>query len=176
MRGAGGGDRRAAAAVRQLAPPFGDSTEFTDRDHPFFRVKSWAMIDVVRARGRHRSASRPSRAARPAAAAGVLLGGLLLSSAFAGVTIQENALGRTIDQRNAEINAEQAKNTQLQASAAEKQSTDYIVEKAKQLGWVWPWEALIAVQRNADANAKSATKTERPSSIARWIALFIGKT
>ncbi len=93
--------------------------------------------------------------------------------AFASVTIQENALSRTIATLNAQISSEEAYRTQLQASAAEKKTTDYVVEKAKQLGWVWPWEALIAVQRDADARAQATSGSERPSRVSRWIALFV---
>ncbi len=105
-------------------------------------------------------------------AVAVLLGGLVLSSAFASVTIQANALERTITDLNAQIAYEQAYRAQLQASAAEKKTTDYVIEKAKGLGWVWPWEALIAVQRDANARAQSTPQSERPSRIERWIVLF----
>jgi prefoldin subunit 5 len=104
----------------------------------------------------------------------VLVGGLVLVSAFAAVTIQENALARTITDLNAQISYEQAYRGQLQASSAEKKTSDYVIEKAKQLGWVWPWEALIAVQRDANARAQSTTQSERPSRVTRWIALFVG--
>jgi hypothetical protein len=104
----------------------------------------------------------------------VLAGGLVLASVFAGVTIQENALAREITMLNGQIASEQARGTSLQASAAEKKSSDYVVDKAKELGFVWPWEALIAVQRNADAQANATPIAERPSRIARWIALFVG--
>ena len=104
----------------------------------------------------------------------MLLVGLFLVSAFASVTIQENALARTIDDLNAQITAEHARNNQLAASAAEKKTADYIVEKGKQLGWVWPWEALIAVQRSADVHAQTTSQSERPSRMLRWIELFIG--
>jgi hypothetical protein len=114
------------------------------------------------------------RSLRPAAALAVLLGGLVLASAFASVTIQENALARTIDDLNAQITLEQGRNAQLAASAAEKKTPDYIVEKGKELGWVWPWEALISVQRSADAHAQATAQNERPSRMVRWITLFIG--
>lgn len=107
-------------------------------------------------------------------AAGVLALGLVLASAFAGVTIQENALARTIADLDRQIAAEQARGAALQASAAEKRSRDYVIEKAKQLGWVWPWEALIAVQRDADARAQQTPQGERPSRVSRWVSLFIG--
>jgi len=104
----------------------------------------------------------------------VLLVGLLVASAFASVTIQENALARTIADLNVQIAAEQARGAQLAASATEKRSADYIVEKAKYLGWVWPWEALIAVQRSGDVHAQATAQGERPSRIVRWITLFVG--
>ena len=101
----------------------------------------------------------------------MLIGGLAIGSAFASLTIQEHALDRAIAGFTSDIAYEQAYRAQLQASTAEKKTTDYVVEKAKQLGWVWPWEALIAVQRDANAHAE-ATQGERPSRIDRWIALF----
>jgi hypothetical protein len=116
---------------------------------------------------------RASRSYRPLAAAAVLLGGLVLASAFAGVTIQENALAREIARLNGQISAETTRNASLQAAAAEKKSDNYIIDKAKELGFVWPWEALIAVQRGADAQAKATPMNERPTRIARWIALFV---
>jgi hypothetical protein len=114
------------------------------------------------------------RSLRPAVAAGVLGIGLLLSSAFAGVTIQANALDRRIGELGGELSSEQARNASLQAAGAEKKSSDYVIEKAKQFGWVWPWEAIIAVQRDANARAQMTPVSERPSRIERWIALFVG--
>ncbi len=96
----------------------------------------------------------------------------MLASAFAGVTIQENAPAREITTLNGQIASEQARSASLQASAAEKKSGDYVVDKAKELGFVWPWEALTAVQRNADAQAKALPVNERPSRLSRWVALF----
>ncbi len=104
----------------------------------------------------------------------MLLVGLLVASAFASITIQENALSRTIHDLNAQIAAEQARGAQLAASATQKKTAEYIIERGKQLGWVWPWEALIAVQRSADVHAEATAQGERPSRIARWITLFIG--
>jgi hypothetical protein len=123
----------------------------------------------------HRRTSRKAaRSLRPLVAVAVLVGGLVLASAFATVTIQENALARTINDLNAQIGYEQAYRAQLQTSNAEKKTSDYVIEKAKQLGWVWPWEALIAVQRDANARDQATSQSERPSRIDRWIALFVG--
>lgn len=100
--------------------------------------------------------------------------GLVLTFAFAGVTIQANALARSIDGLHAQIAAERSRNDQLQASAAEKKSTDYIVERAKDFGFVWPWEALIAVQRDAAARADAVPADRRAPRLTRWVALFVG--
>ena len=114
------------------------------------------------------------RSLRPLVASFVLVLGLACAWAFAGITIRENALAREITATQAQIAAEEAKQTQLEASAAEKQTADYIVERARSLGWVWPWEAMIAVEQvRADQNAASDASS-RPSRIQRWIALFFG--
>lgn len=115
-----------------------------------------------------------SRSGRRLAAAAALVVGLVLTFAFAGVTIQANALARRIDDLHAQIAAEQTRNDQLQASAVEKKSTDYVIEKAKDFGFVWPWEALIAVQRDAAARANAVPADRRAPRVTRWVALFVG--
>ena len=67
----------------------------------------------------HARRRRPTRGGRGLAAAAVLVVGLTLAFAFAGVTVQENALARDIATLHRQIAAEQAKNTDLQASAAQ---------------------------------------------------------
>src|SRR5919198_2342457 len=122
----------------------------------------------------HARRRRTSDRSRPFAAAGVFIIGLALSWSFATVTIQANALGREIDANKSSIAAEQARRSQLEASLAEKRGADYVIEKAKQLGWVWPWEALIAVQRGPSARDANAVQGKRPSRLMRWIAVFLG--
>ncbi len=116
---------------------------------------------------------RSRRSLRPLVAACALLGGLVLAFAFAGVTIQENALAREIRALDAQIALEQGKQASLQQSAAEKKTTSYLIDKSKDLGFVWPWEALIAVQREADARGQTPA-SERAPRVVRWIALFVG--
>lgn len=122
---------------------------------------------------RRRRATR-SRGGRGLAAAGVLVVGLALAFAFAGVTVQENALARDITTLHRQIAAEQTKQADLQASAAQKQTADYVVEKAKDFGFVWPWETLIAVQRDAEARANAVPADQRQPRVVRWVALFVG--
>ncbi|HZP95829.1 MAG TPA: hypothetical protein VFC31_05775 [Candidatus Limnocylindria bacterium] len=107
-------------------------------------------------------------------AVGALAIGLVLASAFAGVTIQENALAREIRELNAQIASEQGKQASLERSAAQKRTTDYVIDKARDLGFVWPWEALIAVQRDANARAQTTAPSGRAPRVMRWIALFVG--
>ena len=121
----------------------------------------------------HTRRRRARRPLRPFVAAAILVGGLALASTFTGVTIQENALAREIRELNAQISLEQGKHASLEQSAAEKKTRDYVIDKAKSLGFVWPWEALIAVQRDADQRAQSAP-VSRPPRIVRWLALFVG--
>lgn len=111
---------------------------------------------------------------RSLTAAGVLGLGLVCAAAFTGVTAQENALGRTITSLQGEIASEQARSAQLQSSTAEKQTPEYIAEKAKSLGFVKPGEALIAVERDGSTSATKSAVNGQPSRIARWIALFFG--
>lgn len=126
-------------------------------------------MSVRARRGRH-----ASRGGRGLAAAAVLVVGIGLAFAFAGITVQENALAHDINALNAQITAEQAKNRQLQADAALKRTPDYIVDKAKDYGFVWPWETLIAVQRDAEAHANDVPVDRRPVRVLRWVALFLG--
>ncbi len=122
----------------------------------------------------HPRRRRGPRSFRPLLAAGVIVGGLVLASSFAGVTIQENALARQIHDLNAQITLEQGKQALLDQSNAEKKTTSYVIDKAKDLGFVWPWEALIAVQRDANARAQTTPTSDRAPRVMRWIALFVG--
>ncbi len=117
---------------------------------------------------------RTRRSLRPLVAAFVLTLGLGCSWAFAGITVRENALQRAIVRTQAEIAAEEARRTHLEASAAQKKTPDYIIERARSLGWMWPWEAMVVVEQDrADANAATDEKT-RPGRLQRWIAVFVG--
>lgn len=123
------------------------------------------------ASGRRRAGRRDLR---PVVASFVLLVGLSCAWAFAGITIRQNALDRAIARTQAEIVVEQQRQTQLEASAAEKKSADYVIEKARSLGWMWPWEAMVVVEQDrADANASIGAKA-RPSRFDRWMTLLFG--
>lgn len=122
----------------------------------------------------HTRSRRRPRSLRPVVAAGVLGLGLVCAAAFTGVTAQEHALARSMSSLQGDIAAEQARHAQLQASAAEKLTAEYVSEKAKQLGFVKPGEALIAVERDAKSSDAARDVSGQPSRIAKWVVLFVG--
>ncbi|MDQ6857379.1 MAG: hypothetical protein M3Z65_00105 [Chloroflexota bacterium] len=134
-----------------------------------------------------RSTSRPARAqrgsrarraavatlGRPSLALLVLIAGLLLASAFVAIEIQRNALGRQADAYRAEIAAADSTHSQLTADVASKRTDDYVVNKARDYGYVLPGEALIGVQQEATTPA-AVVPAAVPSHVQKWIALFFG--
>lgn len=125
-----------------------------------------------RARGR----SRAGRAAvgalgRPSLAMVLLFAGLLLASAFVAIEIQRNALARDASAYLADIAAVDAYHQQLAADVATKKTDDYVMNKARDYGYVLPGETLIGVQHDVTpapviANAPSVSRAQK------WLALF----
>ena len=100
-----------------------------------------------RPRGRGRSAGAAVRSlGRPSIAMVLLFTGLLLASAFVAIEIQRNALARDATAYRAELAAAAAYNQQLTADVATKQTNDYVVNKARDYGYVLPGETLIGVE------------------------------
>jgi cell division protein FtsB len=111
---------------------------------------------------------------RPVVATAALALGLVCAAAFTGITVQANALERAKGVLSDEIAAEQARNAQLQASVAQKATTDYLIEKAQDYDFVKKGEGLIAVERSGPSGSATTAGAERTSRIARWIELFFG--
>ena len=140
-----------------------------------------AMRKGSRTPSRPTRAQRSSRAGRTAVAAVgrpslamlVLIAGLLLASAFVAIEIQRNALGRQADAYRAEIAAAESTHAQLTADVASKRTDDYVVNKARDYGYVLPGEALIGVQQEATTPA-AVVPAAVPSHVQRWVALFFG--
>ena len=110
---------------------------------------------------------------RPSIAVVLLLAGLLLASAFVAIEVQRSALGRDAAGYRADIAAADAYNRQLAADVTAKKSDDYVVNKARDYGFVLPGETLIGVQQDVKpaaviANAPSASRAQK------WLALFFG--
>jgi hypothetical protein len=134
-----------------------------------------------------KKASRPARRSRgaksgraavatlagPSLAMLLLLAGLLLASAFVAIEIQRNALARQAAGYRAEIVAAQTQNAQLGADVATKKTDDYVMNKARDFGYVLPGEALIGVQHDATAPV-AVSSGPSVSRVQKWIALFFG--
>lgn len=125
---------------------------------------------------RSRSGARSARAAarslgRPSIALVLLFAGLILASAFVAIEVQRNGLARDARTYRAELAAAAAYNQQLTADIATKKTDDYVVNRARDYGYVLPGETLIGVQPEATAAAVVAS----PPTITRvqkWLALF----
>jgi cell division protein FtsB len=127
---------------------------------------------------RRSTRSRSGRAAvatlgRPSLAMLLLIAGLLLASAFVAIEIQRNALARQSSALLSDIAAAEATRTQLSADVTAKRTDDYVMNKARDYGYVLPGEALIGVQQDA-AMPVAAVSVQGPSRVQKWIALFFG--
>lgn len=115
---------------------------------------------------------RLARLVRPALATALLAVSGVLALAFVAIAVQGNAVAREITATKAEIALLQAERTARQAAAAVMSTDDYVVQRARAIGYVRPGESLIAVQR-ADAVPAVVMPNERTSGrLARWLALF----
>jgi cell division protein FtsB len=118
--------------------------------------------------------AKRARSMRPVVAAAVLALGLVCAAAFTGITVQANALERAMGVLNDEIAAEQARRAALEASVAQKTTTDYLIQKAQDYDYVKQGEGLIAVERAAPLANATHSDSGRASRIARWVELFFG--
>lgn len=133
---------------------------------------------VMRKGSRSSSPSRSRRAAvatlgRPSLAMLLLIAGLLLASAFVAIEIQRNALARQSSALLSDIAAAEATRAQLSADVTAKRTDDYVMNKARDYGYVLPGEALIGVQQDA-ATPVAAVSVQGLSRVQKWIALFFG--
>lgn len=129
-----------------------------------------------RAAGRSRSRSRLTAVralGRPSLAMALLFAGLLLAGAFVAIEIQRNGLAHDASAYRAELAAAAAYNRQLTADIAAKQTNDYVVNKARDYGYVLPGETLIGVQHDGPPAAVIAS-APRASRAQKWLALFFG--
>ena len=111
---------------------------------------------------------------RPVVAAAVLALGLVCAAAFTGITVQANALERAMGVLNDEIAVEQARRAALEASVAQKTTTDYLIQKAQDYDYVKQGEGLIAVEHAAPLANATHSDSGRASRVARWFELFFG--
>lgn len=106
----------------------------------------------------------------------VFLGASLVGANFARITAREHALAREIAGVQADIVLLELQNAALKLEVERRGTSDYVVQKARELGYVRPGEGLAAVKdsRRSTTTAPSvATRGELVARIARWIALFL---
>ena len=113
---------------------------------------------------------------RPVVATAVLALGLVCAAAFTGITVQANALERAKDALSADIAVEQARNAALEASIAQKKTTDYLIQKAQDYDFIKQGEGLIAVERSPASVGAPHDDAGRASRVMRWMQLFFGPT
>jgi cell division protein FtsB len=134
-----------------------------------------AHDDRVRKQTRSRAKRATSRRSMRAVFAAVVLAmGLVCAAAFTGITVQANALERAMGVLQDEIAAEQARRAELEASVAQKTTTDYLIQKAQDYDFVKQGEGLIAVERATSSAKATHSDGGRASRISRWIELFFG--
>ncbi|MEP7003321.1 MAG: hypothetical protein ABI888_02170 [Chloroflexota bacterium] len=127
----------------------------------------------ARKAGRRSAVATARSLGRPSLAMVLLFAGLLLASAFVAIEIQRNALARDAATYRGQLAAAAAYNQQLTADVAAKQTNDYVVNKARDYGYVLPGETLIGVQHEV-APAAAIANAPSVSRVQKWVALFFG--
>lgn len=123
---------------------------------------------------RSRRRSRLTRLGRPLVSLGVLAAGLVLSGAFVGIAVQQGAVDREAREAQEQIRTEQAKHAELLAEIAQRQTDAYVVDKARDLGYVRPGEGLIAVERGPSGLPVVRLNPSDGGRLARWLAVLFG--
>lgn len=126
---------------------------------------------MTRRRSKQGPLSSLRRFARQTLAATVLGACLLVAAAFVGVAVQGNAVARDASAVQAEISSLESTYARKQAQIAERQTDQYLVDKARDLGFVKPGEALVAVQRDGPRAVEDAVAAA-PGRLAKWWGLF----
>lgn len=130
---------------------------------------------MMRRMPRRRGRSSLVRSIRPLVSIGVLAAGLVLSGAFVGIAVRQNAVldeGRAAQQQ---IDAEAARKSDLEAQIAQRKTDTYVIDKARELGYVRPGEGLIAVERGPSGEPVVRINTTDGGRLGRWLALFFGE-
>lgn len=132
------------------------------------------MMRAVKSHRAHRRGARGFRLSRPVVAISLCCAGIVLSAAFVGITVQANALAREITSLHADIAQAQAEHAQLGQTIGDQHTDDYVVQKARDYGYIGTNESLYAVQKNEQGSGASAVVSGGPSRLERWIAFFFG--
>lgn len=133
------------------------------------------MMRAMPLRGRRVRGSAVARLARPLLSLGILTAGLVIAGAFVGVAIQGSVVDREADAARSEIARLEAEVAAKREEAERRKGQDYVIDTARDYGYVRPGEGLIEVQR--DGTREAAVMTTPNVSfdrVGRWIRLFFG--
>lgn len=130
------------------------------------------MIAAMPPRSRR---SRTAGLVRPFLSLGALAIGLVLSGAFVGVALQQAAVDGERAAAREQIDAELARRADLQAAIDLRKTDAYVVEKARELGYVRPGEGLIAIDRGPSGEPMVRVNATDGGRLARWLAVFFGR-
>ena len=114
-----------------------------------------------------------ARAGRAFASLALLAAGLLLSGAFVGIAVRQPAVDREARTYQQQIDAELARRAELEAEVAQRQTDAYVIDKARDYGFVRPGEGLIAVESGPPGQT-AAGHVPDAGRLARWLAFFFG--
>jgi cell division protein FtsB len=130
------------------------------------------MMLAMRTRRSGRSPLR--RVGRPLVSVALLAAGLVLSGAFVGIAIRQNAIDHEARTYQQQIDAELSRRAELEGQIAQRKTDQYVVDAAQDLGYVRPREGLIAVGNAPAAQTGAVITAPDTGRIARWLALFFG--
>lgn len=126
-------------------------------------------------RGRRPRASFLVRLGRPLLSLALLTSGLILAGAFVGVAVQGNSLDRDAALLRLQIAQAERELAEKQAEVERRKTEEYVIDTARDYGYVRPGEGLIAVEGDGPREgALVSVPGVNVDRIARWLALFFG--
>lgn len=126
-------------------------------------------------RSRRPRGSLVARLGRPLLSLGLLTAGLILSGAFVGIAVQGSVVDRSRDSLIEEIAKLERLNEEKRREVERRKTEDYVVETARDYGYVRPGEGLIAVEGGEPRQGAFVdVKAFDADRIGRWIAVFFG--
>ena len=133
------------------------------------------MMRAMHARAARKRRGPRIRVGRAFVAVALATAGLVLSAAFVGITVQYNALARDIAGYRVDIATALADQAGLKQRIIDQQTSDYVIDRARDLGYVRPNESLFGVEKSGQGSGPSSASARAVTSrIERWIAFFFG--
>ena len=126
-------------------------------------------------RSRRPRSSFLGRITRPLLSLALLAAGLVLAGAFVGIAVQGSAVDRERVSLAAQIAQLERERAAKEAEVERRTTEEYVVDTARDYGYVRPGEGLIAVEGDAP---RQGLLVDVPGvnvdRIARWLAVFFG--